>query len=66
LEAGLAVYVALLIVLTGAVVSNEDLMHLMNISRSVKYVGSVMSNILSIVIRVKFIMNLCSKGMGKR
>jgi len=53
---GFTSYSALLVMLIVVVVSKEDLMHLVSISRSMKYIGSIISYTLDMVVKIKVLL----------
>jgi hypothetical protein len=63
LGVGFALYSALLVMLIVMVVSKEDLMHLASISRSIKYIGFIISYTLNVVVEIKAIISRkCCRG----
>jgi O-antigen/teichoic acid export membrane protein len=53
---GFALYSALLVMLMVVVVSKEDLMHLANTSRSIEYIGPIISYTLNAVVKIKMLL----------
>jgi len=62
LGVGVAVYLVLLLLLVAAMVSAEDLSNLADISRGVKYVGSLINCALCVVVRVKAMLQLRTRS----
>ena len=60
---GFALYSALLVMLMVVVVGKEDLIHLANTSRSIKYIGPIIAYTLSVVVEIKAITSRkCCRG----
>ena len=53
---GSVLYLVLLVMLMVVVVSKEDLMHLANTSRSIEYIGPIISYTLNAVIKIKMLL----------